>query len=89
MSNNERDKVSRHRGLTYKAALLEWMSESVDVGELFELSAVYDARHEILEMTNNNPSDHGLKAYLRYYLQRLRDDGDVDFVDRGVYRRLR
>jgi hypothetical protein len=75
--------------LTYKAALRAWMRESVEVGGRFELSAVYDARQKILEMTDNHPSDHGLKAYLRYYLQRLRDDGDVAFVDRGVYRRLR
>jgi len=55
------------------------------VGEHFTLDEIYGYQGHFSELY---PDNRHVKDKLRQTLQHLRDDGIVEFVDRGIYKRL-
>lgn len=53
--------------------------------ETFSLSEMY--QFEKL-LTIKHPNNHNIKAKIRQQLQLLRDKGFVDFLDRGIYKKI-
>ncbi|MCD8007691.1 MAG: hypothetical protein LUF68_01930, partial [Clostridiales bacterium] len=51
----------------------------------FTLSEVYDFRDEL---KRQHPDNHNIEAKIRQQLQVLHDKGILEFVDRGVYRKI-
>ncbi len=51
----------------------------------FTLSEVYNFRDELKDQ---HPDNHNVEAKIRQQLQILRDKGFLEFVDRGVYRKI-
>ncbi|MCD7857029.1 MAG: hypothetical protein LUG55_04390 [Clostridiales bacterium] len=55
----------------------------IDKGQ-FTLSEVYEFQNEL---QRRHPDNHNVEAKIRQQLQVLRDNGILEFVDRGVYRK--
>ena len=53
--------------------------------EMFSLSDMY--QFETL-LTIKHPNNHNIKAKIRQQLQLLRDKGFIDFLDRGIYKKI-
>lgn len=53
--------------------------------EMFSLSDMY--QFEAL-LTIKHPNNHNIKAKIRQQLQLLRDKGFIDFLDRGIYKKI-
>lgn len=52
---------------------------------VFELDRVYASKHHLQEL---HPENRNIEAKIRQQLQELRDLGLIEFIDRGVYRKL-
>jgi len=39
-------------------------------------------------LTIKHPNNHNIKAKIRQQLQLLRDKGFIDFLDRGIYKKI-
>ena len=55
------------------------------IGHEFRLRQVYAMESELAKAYPNNKE---MQATIRALLQQLRDEGTIEFVDRGLYRRL-
>lgn len=67
--------------------LREYIADRWRPGEIFSLTEVYDY---VSEFSANHPDNAHVPDKLRQLLQRLRDEGSVEFVDEhGTYRRTR
>lgn len=53
--------------------------------ETFSLSEMYQFE---TELTIKHPNNHNIKAKIRQQLQLLRDKGFLDFLDRGIYKKI-
>lgn len=63
---------------------VEAMLSHMHVEQHFTLSDVYD---KLLTLSDRN--DKYAKGYIRYYLQRSRDAGYIEFISRGDYKKLK
>jgi len=60
--------------------------KSADGGETFTLEDIY--RHE-KHLAKLHPDNRNIRAKIRQQLQVLRDEGFIEFIGRGVYRRIK
>ena len=76
----------------YGLKVMGWDSElktviqrDFQVGEHFTLDEIYEYQGHFSELY---PDNRHVEDKLRQTLQHLRDDGIIEFVDRGIYKRL-
>jgi len=72
--------------MSWDSELRTVVKRDFQVGEHFTLDQIYGYEDYFSELY---PDNRHVKEKLRQTLQHLRDAGIIEFVDRGIYKRLR
>ena len=86
MERVQRAEKIRTESLESRGWLLDVLQRVNQMDEYFTLEQLYSFESELAK---KHPDNHNVRAKIRQQLQRLRDGGEVLFLGRGQYKKVK